>query len=44
MKRQESILCKIKLKKCILCFILSIGMPLYQVGYRIIVNKVSMLT
>jgi hypothetical protein len=34
MKWQESILYKLKLKKCILCFILSIGMTLYQEGYH----------
>jgi hypothetical protein len=34
MKWQESALCKLKLKKCILCFILSIGMSLYQEGYH----------
>jgi hypothetical protein len=35
MKWQESTLCKLKLKKYILYFILSIGMPLYQEGYHI---------
>jgi hypothetical protein len=34
MKWQESTLYKLKLKKCILCFILSIEMPLYQEGYH----------
>jgi hypothetical protein len=34
MKWQKSILCKLKLKKYILCFILSIGMLLYQEGYH----------
>jgi hypothetical protein len=34
MKWQESILWKLKLKKCISYFILSIGMLLYQEGYH----------
>jgi hypothetical protein len=34
MKWQESTLCKLKLKKYILYFILSIGMSLYQEGYH----------
>jgi hypothetical protein len=34
MKWQESTLCKLKLKKCISYFILSIGMPLCQEGYH----------
>jgi hypothetical protein len=34
MKWQESTLCKLKLKKCIICFILSIGMSLYQEEYH----------
>jgi hypothetical protein len=35
MKWQESTLCKLKLKKCILYLILSIGISLYQEGYHI---------
>jgi hypothetical protein len=34
MKFQESVLCKLKLKKSILYLIMSIGMPLYQEGYH----------
>jgi hypothetical protein len=44
MKWQESILCKLMLKKYILCFTLSIGMLLYQEGYYMNCLKVSMLT
>jgi hypothetical protein len=35
MKWQESILYKLKLKKYILCFILSVEMSLYQEGYHL---------
>jgi hypothetical protein len=34
MKWQESTLYNLKLKKYILCFILNIGMSLYQEGYH----------
>jgi hypothetical protein len=34
-KWQDSILCKLELKKSFLYLILSVGMPLYQKGYHI---------
>jgi hypothetical protein len=34
MKWQESMLCKLKLKNCVLYLILSIGMLLYQEGHH----------